>query len=78
MAHDVTHAVVALGEQSLVEGYPLAGARAVVAESDEDVRREWAALPDDVGVVLLTPRAARALADELADPGRPMTAVLPS
>ena len=73
----VTQSVAALGEQALVEGYPLAGARLVVAETDAEVRQAWDALPDSVGVVILTPRAARALGPELTDLNAPMTVVMP-
>ena len=69
--------VVALGEQSLLAGFRLAGASVHAAESDAEVRRTWAALRDDAAVVILTPRAAGALGAVLADPHSPMTVVLP-
>jgi vacuolar-type H+-ATPase subunit F/Vma7 len=69
--------VVALGEQALLEGYRLAGASVQSAETDEEVRRAWTALPPDAAVVILTPRAADALGAVLADPRSPMTVVLP-
>jgi vacuolar-type H+-ATPase subunit F/Vma7 len=70
--------VAALGEQSLLEGFRLAGASVYAAETDDEVRRAWTALQDDVAVVILTPRAAGALGAVLADPHSPMTVVLPS
>lgn len=75
--------VAALGEEALLRGYALAGAALRVAETDDDVRRHWAALGADaragrVGLVLLTARAAAALGDALADRSAPLTAVLPS
>jgi vacuolar-type H+-ATPase subunit F/Vma7 len=70
--------VVALGELALLEGYRLAGAGVHAAETDDEVRRAWAALPPSAAVVILTPRAAEALGTSLADPHSPMTVVLPS
>ncbi len=72
------HTVVVLGEQCLVEGYPLAGAVLFAAETDEEVHAAWASLPQTAGVVILTARAAEALGPALADPRAPMTVVLPS
>lgn len=72
------HTVVALGEQVLVEGYPLAGALLFAAETEDDVRRAWRSLPQTVGVVILTPWAARVLGGATAEPDAPMTVVLPS
>lgn len=68
---------VALGERSLLHGFGLAGVVLSVAETDEEVRMGWAALPPEVGMVILTPRAARAL-DGIPDSQSPLTAVLPS
>lgn len=70
--------VAALGEQALLEGFRLAGARLHVAETGDEVRRAWAALPEHIGVVLLTPRAAKALGPSVSDPNSPLTVVLPS
>jgi vacuolar-type H+-ATPase subunit F/Vma7 len=67
----------ALGEAALVEGYRLAGVQVCAAESEDDVRRMWTALPASTGVVILTPRAARVLGDALTDPASPMTVVMP-
>jgi vacuolar-type H+-ATPase subunit F/Vma7 len=70
--------VVALGEQALLEGFRLAGASVQAAETDDEVRRAWTALPPAAAVVvILTPRAADALGTVLADPRSPMTVVLP-
>jgi vacuolar-type H+-ATPase subunit F/Vma7 len=68
----------ALGEAALVEGYRLVGIRVCAAESEDDVRRMWAALPETTGVVILTPRAASALGAALTDPASPLTVVMPS
>jgi vacuolar-type H+-ATPase subunit F/Vma7 len=53
--------VVVLGEETAVAGYALAGAVTVHAEDPAAVRAAWAALPDDVDVVILTRGAADAL-----------------
>lgn len=70
--------VAAVGEPALLEGFKLAGARVYAAETDDDVRSAWTALPKHTGVVLLTRRAAEALGTAVADPNAPLTAVLPS
>jgi vacuolar-type H+-ATPase subunit F/Vma7 len=70
--------VVALGEQALLEGFRLAGASVHAAETDDEVRQAWTALPGNAAVVILTLRAAGALGAVLADPHSPMTVVLPS
>jgi vacuolar-type H+-ATPase subunit F/Vma7 len=57
--------VVVLGESVRVRGYAFAGAVPIIAEDPEEVRRQWAGLDGDVSLVLLTPRAAAALGDEL-------------
>jgi vacuolar-type H+-ATPase subunit F/Vma7 len=71
--------VVALGEQVRVGGFALAGSHVVAAEDAAAVRDAFRALPGDVAVVLLTPRAAAAVEDLLVDPSpdAPLTVVLP-
>ena len=70
--------VAGLGELSRLEVYRLAGVGVLAAETDDDVRTAWQSLTEDTLVVLLTPRAAAALGNALAEPGVPMTVVLPS
>lgn len=70
--------VAGLGELSRLEVYRLAGVGVLAAESDDDVRTAWQSLIEDALVVLLTPRAAAALGNAVAEPGVPMTVVLPS
>jgi vacuolar-type H+-ATPase subunit F/Vma7 len=70
--------VAVVGERVRVQGFALAGALVAAADDAAAVRSAWAALGDDVAVVVLTPRAAQALADELlAAAGAPLTVVLP-
>lgn len=51
-----------LGESVRVQGYALAGAVVMVAESPDEVRRAWDAMPHDTSLVVLT-RAAAAVLD---------------
>ena len=70
--------VAVVGEQLRVEGFILAGAVVLAADDAAAVRSAWASLGADVAVVVLTPRAAAALEDELAAGGAtPLTVVLP-
>jgi vacuolar-type H+-ATPase subunit F/Vma7 len=73
----MSETIVALGEQSLLEGFPLAGVELRVAETDHAVQDAWALLPKNARVVILTPRAAGALGAIRDDPRSPMTVVLP-
>lgn len=68
--------VVALGDPREVDGFALAGARVVVA-TDDEILATWLALDDDVGLVILSRRAAQILGDRLADHPDVLTAVLP-
>ena len=77
MSDVVSGTVAALGELALVEGYGLAGALVLPAESDVEVLRAWAALPAGVSAVVLTPRAAAVLGPALTTPGAPMGVVMP-
>lgn len=70
--------VAGVGELSRLEVYRLAGVGVLAAETDDDVRTAWQSLTEETLVVLLTPRAAAALGNALAEPGAPMTVVLPS
>jgi vacuolar-type H+-ATPase subunit F/Vma7 len=75
----VTGRIAAIGAEPRVAGFALAGVVPIPTGTAQDVRAAWAALPDDVALVLLTPEAAEALAAELADPAPPrLTAVMPS
>ncbi len=65
--------VAVIGEQLRITGYGLAGAELCPAAGQDEARRAWRGLADDVAVAVLTPAAARWLAGELA--GHP--AILP-
>ena len=53
-----------IGEGALVQGFGLAGALVLPAESASEALAAWRSLPADVAVVLLTARAARWLGDQ--------------
>lgn len=57
--------VAVLGESVRVQGYALAGALPIVAESPEETKEAWSNLARDVELVVLTPAAAAALGDSV-------------
>ena len=70
--------VAVIGERALIQGYALAGARLLVAETARDVREQWARMPPDVLVVILTSAAAAGLAGIRSSQDGPMTVVMPA
>ncbi|WP_211589413.1 V-type ATP synthase subunit F [Microbispora sp. H11081] len=68
-----------IGEAVRVAAFGLAGALVRPAEDAEAVRAAWRTLEPHVAVVVLTPRAAEALGDEVARAvnGGPLTVVMP-
>jgi vacuolar-type H+-ATPase subunit F/Vma7 len=69
--------VVALGPSARVAGFALAGV--TVLETDEDgVLGAWGRLPDDTGLLLLTPDAVEALKERLAGRERVLWAQIPT
>ncbi|MDH4103964.1 MAG: hypothetical protein OEW52_01325 [Thermoleophilia bacterium] len=54
-------AVVAIGESRRLAGFALAGVDVRAAENDLAAQDEWDGLEREVGLVILTPRAAAAL-----------------
>jgi vacuolar-type H+-ATPase subunit F/Vma7 len=67
--------VVVLGESVLVQGYALAGATTIVAETPDEVHRAWDALSGDVTLVVLTPFAAATLGGAVLNRAREPLAV---
>ncbi|GIJ06690.1 hypothetical protein [Spirilliplanes yamanashiensis] len=65
-----------IGDPVLIRGWALAGVLPLPAADAAAARAAWAALPADVGLVVLTPHAAAALE---RGPDRPavLRAVLP-
>ncbi len=69
--------VVAIGSEEQLAGYSLAGVDVHPVDTPEAAIRAWDDLPDDVGLILMTPAVAFALASRA--PERPVLwAVLPS
>ena len=68
---------VAIGAESRVRGYELAGVLVLVAVDPQEVRALWHDLPEDVAIVILTKQSAEALGDEALATVSPLTAVLP-
>jgi vacuolar-type H+-ATPase subunit F/Vma7 len=56
-----------IGEAVRTAGFALAGAVVTTAETAEETRAAWRALPGDIAVLILTPHAA----SWLGDPGLP-------
>ncbi|GHF07711.1 MULTISPECIES: hypothetical protein [Streptomyces] len=69
--------VVAVGEETGVAGFALAGAVLRPAAQAEEVRAVWRSLPAGTSLVILTPAAAEALGDEALECRDPLTVVMP-
>ncbi|MFZ2013466.1 MAG: V-type ATP synthase subunit F [Nocardioides sp.] len=69
--------IAVIGEQPVVAGFALAGARVYPADGSAQVHAVWEALPSSVEVVLLTVAAAEALDDLLLLPQAPLSVVMP-
>jgi len=69
--------VAAIGEQQRVGGFALAGVDVAAVADEAAARAAWEALDADVGLVILTPAAARGLRDELASAPRQLWVELP-
>jgi vacuolar-type H+-ATPase subunit F/Vma7 len=70
--------IAAIGESGLVDGFALAGVRVLPAEDAAAVRRAWAELGPDVGLLLVTPAAEAALERELAEAPELLSVVIPA
>ncbi|MCU0301738.1 MAG: hypothetical protein MUF35_09085 [Candidatus Nanopelagicales bacterium] len=66
--------VAAIGETHRIQGLGLAGVLVLPGEDPGAVRARWSALPPEVELVVLTPKADAALADRGAEP---LTVVMP-
>jgi vacuolar-type H+-ATPase subunit F/Vma7 len=69
--------IVALGEAESVEVFAMVGVGVVAVSDAAALRRTWAGLRDDVGLVILTRSAAEMLGRSLHDAGHPLWAVMP-
>jgi vacuolar-type H+-ATPase subunit F/Vma7 len=67
--------IAVIGERAKVLGFGIAEAIVLPAEEAEAVLAAWRSLDKDIDIVVLTSRAARALAGRT--PSWPQTAVMP-
>jgi len=70
--------VVAIGESELVDGYGLAGVQVLPAADAASVRRAYAEVEGDAGLLILTPAAEVALSARLADEPPLVWVVIPA
>jgi vacuolar-type H+-ATPase subunit F/Vma7 len=70
--------VVAIGEHELVDGYGLAGVEVFSAADPGSMRRAFAEVEGDAGLLILTPAAEAVLAQRLAEPQLFVWVVLPA
>jgi vacuolar-type H+-ATPase subunit F/Vma7 len=61
--------VAAIGERAVLEGFALAGVELVGSDDESSWVDEFDRLPDDVGLLLLTPASHEALAGALSRRG---------
>ncbi|MFA9565085.1 MAG: V-type ATP synthase subunit F [Acidimicrobiales bacterium] len=57
--------IIGIGATQEMEGFALAGVPVFTAATDAEVAAAWTGLGDDVGLVILSPAAARQLRHEL-------------
>jgi len=69
--------IVALGEERDVVAFAMIGVDVIAVTDASGARDEWASLPDDVGLVILTRTSAEALGSMLHQPSQPLWAVMP-
>ena len=69
--------VVAIGADSALEGFALAGVQIIVAEADADIAAAWDRLNDEVGLVILSAPAAQLLEARLDSRPDLLTVVMP-
>lgn len=69
--------VAVIGDWARVQGFALAGALPLPAETPEEARAQWNDLPADIAIVLITKAAAAALDLSGQSTATPMTVVIP-
>jgi vacuolar-type H+-ATPase subunit F/Vma7 len=72
-----TGGVVAIGEAARLAGFALAGVDVRAAEDDEAARNELDRVEGHVGLLILTPRAGRAVGERLVEREGLMWVTLP-
>ena len=70
--------IAALGEHERVRCFAFAGVHLAAAEQPDAVRAAWRALPEGIGLVILTPAARAALGAEVVEQDRRLWAVMPA
>ena len=70
--------IVAIGEESRIMGFALAGVVLCRADDSGAVRAAWRDLRTDDALVILTAPAAEVLGDEVLRTRLPLTAVMPA
>jgi len=73
-----TRRVAVLGEGERVRAFALVGVHVVAADDAQAARAAWRALPNDVGLVMLTQSARTALGDELDEQGERLWVAMPA
>jgi hypothetical protein len=69
--------VAAIGEHEAIDAYGLAGVELHPAAGADSALAAWTGLAPGVGLLLLTPASAAALADELAQAPELLPVVIP-
>ena len=69
--------VAAIGEEARVAGYALSGADVHAASEASEIHSAWARLPEDVGLLILTPAAHAELEPLLAERSQLLWVVTP-
>lgn len=69
-------AIAAIGEPERVRVFAIAGVNVQAAHDAQAARTAWLALPADTSLVILTPMADTALADERRSREGPLAAVM--
>ncbi len=69
--------IVAIGATYELEGFALAGVKVIAAATDAEVAHAFSVLDDEVGMVILSPAAAKALGSAVAARRDVLTAVMP-
>lgn len=68
--------IVGIGATHEIEGFALAGVNVIAASTDPELTAAWAGLDSDVGLVILSPAAARGLRDRLGSRQDLLTVVM--
>jgi vacuolar-type H+-ATPase subunit F/Vma7 len=69
--------VVALGDSHELEGFALVGAVVIRAAGDAAISAAWNGLDTDVGLVILSPDAAKILGSRLGERTDVLTVTMP-